>query len=120
MLFRSRNVLIERLESRLKLHNSKESFVAYSPINNPGSNIRQVFTIMNTEGEEGISNVISRLNQIANSLKGWKSTIEEMDHSGMKTARRQVIGVADQLKTYGTGGWEKMAQQLDPQGKYPK
>ena len=48
----SKAVLIERLESRLKLHQSKESFITYSPIVNPATYIRQIFTIMPTEGDK--------------------------------------------------------------------
>lgn len=115
----SQAVLIERLESRLKLHDSKENFVTYSPIVNPASHIRQIFTIMPTEGEKAISNVTARLNAVGTALNGWKETLQEMDALGLKTARRQVIVVADQLKAYADGGWEKMAQKLDPFGKYP-
>ena len=116
----SKAVLIERLESRLKIHDTKEGFITYSPIVNPASYIRQVFTIMPTDGDKAISNIAARLNQVGKALDGWKSTLQEMDALGKKTARRQVIVVADQLKTYADGGWEKMAQKLDPFNKYPE
>lgn len=116
----SKAVLIERLESRLKIHDTKEGFITYSPIVNPASNIRQIFSIMPTEGDKAISNIAARLNQVGKALDGWKSTLQEMDALGKKTARRQVIVVADQLKTYAEGGWEKMAQKLDPFNRYPE
>jgi len=103
----SKAVLIERLESRLKIHDTKEGFITYSPIVNPASYIRQVFTIMPTEGDKAIANIAARLNLVGKALDGWKSTLQEMDALGKKTARRQVIVVADQLKTYAEGGWEK-------------
>ena len=116
----SQAVLIERTEARLRIHDSKEGFVTYSPIVNPASEIRQIFTIMPTEGDGAIANITARLNLVGKALDGWKSTIQEMDSQGRKTARRQVIVVADQLKTYAEGGWEKMAQKLDPFNKYPE
>ena len=115
----SKAVLIERLESRLKLHQSKESFITYSPIVNPATYIRQIFTIMPTEGDKSIANMAARLNLVGKSLEGWKSTLQEMDSLGLKTARRQVLVVAEQLKTYANGGWADMARQLDPFDKYP-
>ena len=66
----SQAVLVERLESRLKLHDSKENFVTYSPIVNPASYIRQIFTIMPTEGDKAIGNVTSRLNQVGKAQIG--------------------------------------------------
>jgi len=72
----AKEVLIERIEAKLKLHASKESFIAYSPIVNPASHIRSIFTIMNTEGDEGVKNVTSRLNGVGAALDSWKSTIE--------------------------------------------
>ena len=113
-------VFTERLESNLKLHDSKEAYVTYSPIGNPAAYIRQVFSIMSTDGDEGIANVTARLNQVGAALNGWKQSLEDLDAQGMKTARRQVIGVADQLKTYADGGWTSMAESLDPTGKYPQ
>jgi uncharacterized protein (DUF885 family) len=112
-------VFVERLESNLKLHDSKEAFVTYSPIGNPAAYIRQVFSIMDTDGEDAIKNVTARLNQVGASLSGWQQSLEDMDALGKKTARRQVIAVADQLKTYADGGWQKMAEELDPAGKHP-
>ena len=95
----SQAVLIERTEARLRIHDSKESFITYSPIVNPASEIRQIFTIMPTEGDKAMGNITARLNLVGKALDGWKSTIQEMDALGHKTARRQVIVVADQLKT---------------------
>ena len=116
----SQSVLIERLESRLKLHQSKESFITYSPIVNPAAYIRQIFTIMPTDGDKSITNIAARLNLVGKSLAGWKDTLQEMDALGLKTARRQVMVVAEQLKTYANGGWSDMARQLDPFDKYPE
>lgn len=116
----AKEVLVERLEAKLKLHHSKESFIAYSPIVNPAANIRSIFTIMNTDGEDGIANVTSRLNAVGAALDSWKSTIQEMHSQGLGTARRQVLSIAEQLKTHGTGGYVSFATSLDPDGKYPK
>ena len=115
----AKEVLIERVEASLKLFDSKEAFITYGPIANPVSHIRSIFTLMNTEGDEAISNITSRLNAIGGALDSWKSTLEDMHAQGLGTSQRQVLGVADQLDTHGSGGYAGMARTLDPEGKYP-
>jgi len=115
----AKEVLIERIEASLKLFDSKESFITYGPIANPVSGIRSIFTLMNTEGDEAIANITSRLNAIEASLESWKSAIEDMHSIGKGTARRQVLGVADQLHVHGSGGYAEMAKSIDAEGKYP-
>ena len=115
----AKEVLIERVEASLKLFDSKESFITYGPITNPAASIRSIFTLMNTEGPEAISNVTSRLNAIGAALDSWKSTIEEMNAFGKGTSRRQVLAVSDQLEVHGSGGYAEMARSIDSGDKYP-
>jgi len=116
----AKEVLIERVESALKLFDSKEAFITYGPIANPVSGIRSIFSIMNTEGDEGAANVTSRLNAVGAALDSWRSTIEEMHAEGLGTSRRQVLGVANQLHVHGSGGYAEMAKSIDPDNKYPE
>jgi len=115
----AKEVLIERLESGLIVYESNERFIAYSPIVNPASYIRSIFTIMPTEGEAAIANITSRLNAVGAALDSWQSTIEEMHAKGLGTARRQVSVIAEQLETHGTGNYQGFAKEIDPAGKYP-
>ena len=115
----AREVLIERIESSLKLFDSKEAFITYGPIANPVANIRSTFTLMSTEGDEAIANITARLLAMGSALDSWKSTIEDMQALGKGTARRQVLGVAQQLTVYGSGGYADMARSIDPDKKYP-
>ncbi len=116
----AREVLVERIESLLQLFDSKEAFITYGPIANPAVGIRSIFTIMNAQGAEAISNVSARLNAIGAALDSWKSTIEDMQALGLGTSRRQVLGVAQQLEVHGSGGYAEMALSLDPDIKYPE
>jgi uncharacterized protein (DUF885 family) len=116
----AKEVLIERVEASLQLFDSKEAFITYGPIANPVSHIRSIFTLMNTEGDEAISNITSRLNAIGGALDSWKSTLEDMYALGKGTARRQVLGVASQLEVHGGGGYADMAKSIDPENKYPE
>ena len=115
----AREVLIERIESSLKLFDSKEAFITYGPIANPVANIRSTFTLMSTEGDEAVANITARLLAMGSALDSWKSTIEDMQALGKGTARRQVLGVAQQLTVYGSGGYADMAHSIDPDKKYP-
>src|ERR1019366_4440800 len=115
----AKEVLIERVEASLKLFDSNEAFITYGPIANPVSGIRSIFSIMNTEGPEAISNVTARLNAIGTALDSWKSTIEDMQAQGKGTARRQVLAVSDQLEVHGSGGYAEMARSIDSDGTYP-
>ena len=115
----AREVLIERIESSLKLFDSKEAFITYGPIANPVANIRSTFTLMSTEGDEAIANITARLLAMGSALDSWKSTIEDMQALGKGTARRQVLGVAQQLTVYGSGGYADMARSIDSENKYP-
>ena len=115
----AREVLIERIESSLNLFDSKEAFITYGPIANPVANIRSTFTLMSTEGDEAVANITARLLAMGSALDSWKSTIEDMQALGKGTARRQVLGVAQQLTVYGSGGYADMAHSIDPDKKYP-
>lgn len=116
----AKEVLIERIESALMLFDSRESLTTYGPIANPVSNIRSIFSLMSNEGDEAIANITARLNAIGGALDSWKSTIEDMQAEGKGTARRQVLGVAEQLEVHGNGGYADMARTIDPEGKYPE
>jgi uncharacterized protein (DUF885 family) len=115
----AREVLIERIESSLKLFDSKEAFITYGPIDNPVAHIRSIFTLMSTKGDEAIANTTARLLAMGSALDSWKSTIEDMQALGKGTARRQVLGVAEQLTVYGTGGYSDMARSIDSENNYP-
>lgn len=113
-------VLIDRLSSNILLHDSGESLFRFSPIVNPITNIRSIFSIMKVEGDEAIANVTSRLSAIGNVLEQWKATLDTFAAQSKVVARRQAIVVAEQARSHGEGGYENMAKELDPSQKYPE
>ena len=115
----AKEVMIERLESGLKLHDSMESFIAWGVISSPPSNIRQVFEMMTHETEEDFKNIELRLLAVDASLKSWVSAIDEVAKQGKVTAMRQVTGVAEQLKQFASGGFVAFVNSVDEAGKYP-
>ncbi|MFM1786295.1 MAG: hypothetical protein RL228_245, partial [Actinomycetota bacterium] len=116
----ARDVMVERLESGLKLHDSMESHVLWGVISSPPSNIRQVFEMMPHETAEHFKNIELRLLAVGASLKSWTSAIEEVATQGKTTAKRQVQGVATQLEQFADGGYETYVKTVDPEGKHPE
>ena len=87
-------VLIERTESRLQLHDSREAYVAYGQISSPVASIRSVFSIMDLSTPEQVQKAGKRMAAIEGALKSWRDCIEEVHAEGHRTARRQVLAVA--------------------------
>jgi uncharacterized protein (DUF885 family) len=110
----AKNVLVDRLQSRISLFESGESLYRFSPISNPISAIRSIFTIMNMQAPDALANVTSRLLAIDRSIETWKSTLLEMAKRGKVVAKRQTTVVAEQARVHGDGGYEQMAQEFDP------
>ena len=105
-------VLIERTESRLQLHDSREAYVAYGQISSPVAAIRSVFSIMDLTTPEQVVNAGKRMAAIEGALKSWRDCIEEVHAEGHRTARRQVLAVAGQLKTHSEGAYSKIASEI--------
>ena len=115
----AKDVMIERLESGLNLHDSMESFIAWGVISSPPSNVRQVFEMMPHETEEHFKNIELRLLAVSAAYKSWISSIDEVAEKGKVTAQRQVKGVAEQLQHFAKGGFESFVKSVDENGKYP-
>ena len=116
----AKDVLIDRLSSNVLLFESGESLFRFSPIANPISAIRSIFTIMNLKSAEDFANVTSRLKGIGTAIEQWKSTLDTMAAQGKVAARRQTIVVAEQARVHGDGGYAAMVDQFDPEKKYPE
>jgi uncharacterized protein (DUF885 family) len=70
--------------------------------------IRQVFDLMSTDGEEAWRAIDSRLAEIPRTLEGYRRTLTEAAEDGHVAARRQLTEVADQVRSWtgqkGSGG----------------
>jgi len=116
----AKNVLVDRLQSRISLFESGESLYRFSPISNPISAIRSIFTIMKVDSPEDIANVTSRLLAAEASIESWKSTLIAMANKGKVVAKRQTTVVAEQARVHGDGGYSQMAMDFDSEKKYPE
>lgn len=110
-------VLEERMRSSLALHDSRERHILWNVIASPVSRIRQVFELMPKETAADIDAIAARMHAVVGAHNSWTSAIEELAHDGKRTAKRQVIAIAEQLATFGKGAYTNIAAKIDPTGK---
>ena len=115
----AKNVMIDRLESGLELHESQEGFVLWNVLTSPPSNIRSIFELMPKNTAQDFENIASRLHAVETAHAQWIQTISTVAKAGKTTAQRQVRGVIEQLESYANGGYSQMCTNIDPDGKYP-
>ncbi len=115
----AKDVMNERLSSRLELHDSQEEHVLWNVLTSPPSDIRSIFELMSRESDKDFANIAARLLAVENAHKQWISTIAEVAKNGKTTAQRQVLGVIAQLESYANGGYSQMCKNFDPDFKYP-
>lgn len=112
-------VLSERLNSELGLYDSYENQLICAVIFSPAIVIRQVFEVMPHESPEEIKNITLRLAAVKQALDSWQSSLSDLAKMGRRNSKRQVRGVADQLKAFSEGAYSGIAKRIDPETKYP-
>ena len=113
-------VMHERLSSELALYDSYEKQGVCAVIWSPAITIRQVFEVMPFETAEDMKNFTSRLNAVKSAHDSWKSALIDLGKMGKRPPKRQVRGVADQLKAFSGGAYSGIAKRIDPENKYPE
>ena len=113
-------VMHERLSSELALYDSYEMQGVCAVIWSPAITIRQVFEVMPFETAEDMKNFTSRLNAVKSAHDSWKSALIDLGKMGKRPPKRQVRGVADQLKAFSGGAYSGIAKRIDPENKYPE
>ena len=106
-----KSLMVERLSSRLGLMESGEAMRTFSVLTSPVGEIRQVFEIMDTSDP---SIVAQRLRQVRPVIDTWKLTLEALRAAGELPARRHLVGVAEQARTYGNGSYLAFVQRALP------
>ena len=112
----ARDVAVERLSSEIKLGETLEANILFNLIASPVTRIRQVFEMMNKDKSDTISNVIKRLNAVADAFAGWKSSLEFAAEKGKVNSRRQVLATVGQLETFSKGAFTAVAKKFDLTG----
>ncbi|MBQ1024538.1 DUF885 domain-containing protein [Micromonospora sp. C95] len=101
----AREAMQERLGLELDLYDAGKTTSEVSVITSGLHEIRMVFDLMPTDGEQARANLAARLNLFPHALEEYKTTLREAAAAGRVSARTQLIEVAKQCD-----GW------VDPDG----
>lgn len=113
-------VMQERLSSDLALYDAFEAQLVCAVIASPAINIRQVFEVMPHESTEDFANFTARFSAVKEAHDSWKSALIDLAKIGKKVPKRQIDGVADQLKAFSQGAYSGIARRIDSENKYPE
>ncbi|MEU4566246.1 DUF885 domain-containing protein [Micromonospora sp. NPDC023956] len=92
----AKEAMQERLGLTLARYDAGEETSAINVIASGLHDLRSVFDLMPTEGEEALANVATRLQQFAGALEGYKTTLREAADAGHVSSRTQMVEVAKQ------------------------
>ncbi len=101
----AREAMRERLGLELERYEAGETTSELNVIASGLHDLRQVFDLMPTEGEEAVHNIAARLNQFADALRAYRTTLVTAADAGHVSSRAQIIEVAKQCEVW-----------TDPQG----
>jgi uncharacterized protein (DUF885 family) len=103
--------MVERLSAGLGLEETGERRRTFSVLVSPASEIRGVFEIQPAENPLHAERIRSRLEAVRHSLESWRRSLEDDSRQGLVPARRQPLGVAGQLDTFGRGAFTDVARR---------
>ncbi|MGH9055933.1 MAG: DUF885 domain-containing protein [Acidimicrobiales bacterium] len=97
-------VMAERLEASLVLHDTGEDFRSLRVLHSPQGAIRQCFDLMGTEDEAAWELIAGRLGRVPQALDELRATLEEGITRDLASPARQVRACAEQCDTWGGRG----------------
>ncbi|WBB55532.1 DUF885 domain-containing protein [Verrucosispora sp. WMMD573] len=96
----AREAMQERLGLELDRYDTGETASEVSVITSGLHEIRMVFDLMPTDGEQARANLAARLNLFPHALEEYKATLREAAAAGRVSARKQLIEVAKQCDAW--------------------
>lgn len=90
----------ERLSLELARHAAGEVGRGVNVITSGLHELRSVFDLMPTDGEEAQANIAARLNHFAEALEQYQTTLRESAAAGHSSARAQLLEVAKQCDAW--------------------
>jgi uncharacterized protein (DUF885 family) len=96
----TRDAMRERLGLQLARYDAGEVTSEVSVIASGLHDVRQVFDLMPTEGEQAVENIRARLDQVPGALDGLRTTLSAAADAGHVSSRAQIIEVAKQCDTW--------------------
>jgi uncharacterized protein (DUF885 family) len=114
----------ERLALELERHEAGDEFLNLNVISSGIHNVRQVFDMMNTEGEDNASNVAKRLAAVPTAVRQYIETLRTEAASGRIAAQLQVAQVAKHCDAWngaeGNDFWQGLVDRVTVDGKAPQ
>ncbi|MFI6078316.1 DUF885 domain-containing protein [Actinoplanes sp. NPDC051343] len=95
----AKEAMQERLGLELSRHDAG-SAAELSVISSGLHALRGVFDMMPTEGEEAVSNIAARLNDMPRALEQYKTTLRTEAEAGRVSPRAQMLAVAEQCDAW--------------------
>lgn len=96
----AKEAMQERLGLELARYAAGEVGRGVNVITSGVHELRSVFDLMPTEGEEAQANIAARLNHFAGALEQYQTTLREEAAAGHSSARAQLLEVAKQCDTW--------------------
>ncbi len=116
----AREAFLERLGVEVEMYDAKIPQSQLSVVESGLYSIRSVLDLMDTSDDAGWENVDQRLASFAATLDGYRTTLEECAAAGHVAARRQILEVAEQARSWtgqrGTSG-DFFAKLVDGSGR---
>ena len=92
--------MVERLDAQAERFEAGVVEAELNVLTSPMHEIQMAFDLMDTEGDEAVEAIADRLAAVPQALDGWRATLLGCAGSGRVSARRQVLGAADQARRW--------------------
>lgn len=96
--------LIERLQVELDVYDAGYATTELSTASGALHDIRQVFDLMNTDGDDAWARIAARMHAVPTALRGYRESLADGASTGQVSSRRQVLGCADRARGYAGAG----------------
>lgn len=107
-------VMLERLDRLVVLGEHRDQQRSLSVISSPVSEVRQVFELMDPRVDQGAAVLTARLAAVRGAMEGWRRGLSDLARCGELPARRHIVGIARQARTYAGGrAFEQLAAARD-------
>ena len=96
----AKEAFLERLGLEVEMYDAKVPQSQLSVIVSALHELRSVFDLMETDGEQAWQDIDARLVAFPDALEGYRSSLTDSANSGHVAAKRQIGAVADQIRSW--------------------
>jgi uncharacterized protein (DUF885 family) len=96
----ARDAFLERLGLEVEMYDAHVPQSQVSVLTSGLHEIRSVFDLMSTEGQQAWADIDARLAAVPQALEGYQATLEQAASAGHVSAKRQLTAVAEQVRNW--------------------